>query len=85
VANVTVNKGGEDLGQDAVMFRREDGVAENFRAEQNRELLQKLSSQTGGNYYKPEDWKRLGDEISYSDAGRQFCLCCSCFAPASGC
>ena len=28
-------------------FRREDGVAENFHVRQNRELLEKLSSETG--------------------------------------
>jgi hypothetical protein len=51
------------------MFRREDGVAENFRAEQNRELLEKLAEQTGGNYYKPAALSRLPEEISYSEAG----------------
>ena len=34
-------------------FRREDGVAENFHTSQNSELLDKLSEQTGGRYYKP--------------------------------
>ena len=57
------------MGSDVVMFRREDGVAENFRVEQNRELLEKLSSETGGRYYKPEEWKKLSEEISYSEAG----------------
>jgi hypothetical protein len=46
-----------------------DGVAENFHTEQNRELLQKLSDQTGGRYWRPEDLSRLGSEISYSEAG----------------
>ena len=50
-------------------FRREDGVAENFHVEQNRELLEKLSSETGGRYYKPEDVGRLPKDISYSEAG----------------
>jgi uncharacterized membrane protein len=68
-ANIVATRSSEELGHDAVMFRREDGVAENFHAEQNRELLQKLSSETGGNYYKPENASRLGDEISLSDAG----------------
>ena len=47
----------------------EDGVAENFHAEQNRELLEKLSSETGGRYYKPADVSKLSEEISYSEAG----------------
>jgi hypothetical protein len=44
-------------------------VAEHFRAEQNRELLEKLSSQTGGRYYRPSEIARLGQEINYSEAG----------------
>jgi hypothetical protein len=52
-----------------VTFRREDGVAENFRTSQNRELLEKLSEQTGGRYYKPGEASKLANEISYSEAG----------------
>jgi uncharacterized membrane protein len=58
-----------DTSRDVVMFRREDGVAENFRTTQNKELLQKLSEQTGGNYYSATDAKKLVDEISFSDSG----------------
>src|SRR5205814_3394395 len=49
----------EDLGRDVVMFRREDGVAENFRVSQNRELLEKLAEQTGGRYYTAKDMGML--------------------------
>lgn len=69
LAEVLVTRGSEDLGRDVLTFRREDGVAENFRAEQNRELLEKLASQTGGRYWKPSELRRLGDEVSYSEAG----------------
>jgi len=69
LVEVVAKKGNEELGRDVLTFRREDGVAENFRANQNRELLEKLSSETGGRYYKPEDAKRLGNDISYSEAG----------------
>jgi uncharacterized membrane protein len=58
-----------DTSRDVVMFRREDGVAENFRTTQNKELLQKLSEQTGGNYYPASDARKLANEISFSDAG----------------
>jgi hypothetical protein len=44
-------------------------VAENFKVEQNRELLEKLSSETGGRYYKADDASKLTKEISYSEAG----------------
>ena len=69
VAEVTAHRGQQELGRDVVTFRRENGVAENFHLEQNRELLEKLSSQTGGRYYRPNEVSRLGEDISYSDAG----------------
>jgi uncharacterized membrane protein len=61
--------GSEDLGTDVLPFERIDGVAENFHTVQNRELLEKLASETGGRYWKPEELSRLPNEISYSDAG----------------
>lgn len=69
VAEIVAVRGAEEAGRDTVAFRREDGVAENFRAEQNRELLEKLAEQTGGAYYRPDQARRLLDEIAYSEAG----------------
>jgi len=69
LAEVSVRRGDEEVGRDVLIFRREDGVAENFRVEQNRELLEKLSEQTGGRYYRPSEAARLAREISYSEAG----------------
>jgi hypothetical protein len=69
VAEITARRGQQDLGRNVITFRREDGVAENFHVEQNRDLLEKLSSQTGGKYYRPDQVSRLGEDISYSDAG----------------
>ena len=59
----------QELGRDVVIFQREDGVAENFHTEQNREFLEQLAAQTGGRYWKPGDLKNLPRDISYSDAG----------------
>jgi uncharacterized membrane protein len=59
----------QELGRDVLTFQREDGVAENFHTEQNRPLLEQLSSQTGGRYWKPSDLKDLPRDISYSQAG----------------
>jgi hypothetical protein len=59
----------DDPGSDVITFRREDGVAENFRTAQNRDLLEKLAEQTGGRYYRAKDMGRLASEISYSEAG----------------
>jgi uncharacterized membrane protein len=69
VAEITAARGQQELGRDVITFRREDGVAENFHLEQNRDLLEKLASQTGGKYYRPNEVSRLGEDISYSDAG----------------
>jgi hypothetical protein len=69
VAEITARRGQQELGRDVVTLRRENGVAENFHLEQNRELLEKLSSQTGGRYYRPSEASKLFDDISYSDAG----------------
>ncbi len=89
--------GSEDLGTDVLPFERIDGVAENFHTVQNRELLEKLASETGGRYWKPEELSRLPNEISYSDAGISVrdikelwnmpavFLCCSCSWRLNGC
>jgi hypothetical protein len=59
----------QEIGRDALTFRREDGVAEDFHTEQNRQLLQQLSSQTGGLYWEPGSVNDLPKNISYSEAG----------------
>ncbi len=69
VAEIIAGREQEEIGRDMLAFRREDGVAENFHTSQNRELLEKLSQQTGGRYYKPDQASKLSNEISYSEAG----------------
>lgn len=69
VVEVLAKNGKEEMGRDVFTFMREDGVAENFHAEQNKQLLEGLSRQTGGNYYTPETAKSLPDDIAYSEAG----------------
>ncbi|MGB9512668.1 MAG: glutamine amidotransferase [Candidatus Acidiferrum sp.] len=59
----------QELGRDVVTFQREDGVAENFHTEQNRQLLEQLAKETGGRYWKPSELKNLPRDISYSEAG----------------
>ena len=68
-AEVVAKLGETEAGRDSVSFDRMDGVAENFHTEQNRELLQKLSEQTGGRYWRPQELSKLPSEISYSEAG----------------
>lgn len=69
VAEIIAGRDTEELGRQVFSFRREDGVAENFHTGQNRELLEKLSEQTGGRYYRPEDAANLATDITYSEAG----------------
>jgi uncharacterized membrane protein len=69
VAETSAKQDKTDLGQDALTFRREDGVAENFGAAQNKDLLEKLSSDTGGNYYTPSNARKLSGDVAVSEAG----------------
>lgn len=59
----------KELGRDVLTFQRMDGVAENFHTEQNRELLERLANQTGGQYWKPADLGKLAAAIPFSEAG----------------
>jgi uncharacterized membrane protein len=59
----------KELGRDVLTFQRMDGVAENFHTEQNRELLEQIATQTGGQYWKPADLGKLAGGIPYSEAG----------------
>ncbi len=69
VTEVVAQRGDQEVGRDVLTFQRMDGIAENFHTEQNRELLEKLSAQTGGRYWRPEEISKLPAEIPYSDAG----------------
>jgi hypothetical protein len=69
IAETTARQDKTTFGDDAITFRREDGVAENFGAAQNKDLLEKLSNDTGGNYYTPSSAKRLPSEVAVSEAG----------------
>jgi hypothetical protein len=68
-AEMVAKVGDDEEGRDVVSFERMDGVAENFHTEQNVKLLQKLSAETGGRYWRPQELSRLPSEISYSEAG----------------
>ncbi len=69
VAETIAHQDKTELGRDTMTFRREDGVAENFGAAQNRDLLEKLSSDTNGTYYTPGNAKKLPGEVAVSEAG----------------
>jgi len=69
LTEVIATRDKDELGRDVLNFARMDGVAENFHTEQNRDLLEKLSTETGGRYWTPQDVSKLPGEISYSEAG----------------
>jgi uncharacterized membrane protein len=69
LTEVTAQRAGKELGRDVLTFQRMDGVAENFHTEQNRELLERLATQTGGQYWKPADLGKLAGSIPFSEAG----------------
>jgi hypothetical protein len=59
----------KESGRDVLTFQRMDGLAENFHTEQNRDLLERLAAQTGGQYWKPADLGKLPRSIPFSEAG----------------
>jgi len=69
MAEIVARQEQQELGRDVLVFRRENGVAENFHVTQNRELLEKLADETGGHYYPANRASRLLEDISYSEAG----------------
>jgi uncharacterized membrane protein len=69
LTEVTAVRTGKELGRDVLTFERLDGVAENFHTDQNRELLEHLAAQTGGQYWKPSDLGKLASAIPYSQGG----------------
>ena len=59
----------KELGRDVITFQRLDGLAENFHTEQNRDLLEGLATQTGGQYWKASELGKLAGSIPFSEAG----------------
>ena len=59
----------KELGRDVITFQRMDGVAENFHTEQNRALLERLATQTGGQYWTAANLGKLAGSIPFSEAG----------------
>jgi uncharacterized membrane protein len=59
----------EELGRARFAVRREDGVIEHYRVQQNRPLLERLAAATGGSYFTVSDVSRLPEAVSFSEAG----------------
>jgi uncharacterized membrane protein len=61
--------GEEELGRAQFAVRREDGVIEHYRVQQNRPLLERLAAATGGTYFAVNDVSKLPEAVSFSEAG----------------
>ena len=65
----TASLGEESLGAAQFAVRRADGVSEHFQIQQNRPLLERLSTLTGGRYFTLGDLDELPEAIQFSEAG----------------
>jgi len=65
----TASEGEEELGTAQVAVRRADGVAEHFRVEQNRALLERIANATGGTYFALADAAKIPEVVRFSEAG----------------
>jgi uncharacterized membrane protein len=63
------NLDGDLLGRSRVAIRRDDGISEHFRVEQNRALLERLATATGGQYFALADAGDIPEAVQFSDAG----------------
>jgi uncharacterized membrane protein len=59
----------DELGRARFAVRREDGVIEHYRVQQNRPLLERLAAATGGTYFAVADVSKLPEAVSFSEAG----------------
>lgn len=62
-------QGEDELGSSRIAVRREDGVAEHFKVQQNRALLERLAAQTGGRYFTLGQIGDIPEAVRFSDAG----------------
>ena len=59
----------ETLGRAGYSVRRATGVSEHFQIQQNRPLLERLASLTGGRYFTLGQLNELPETIQFSEAG----------------
>jgi uncharacterized membrane protein len=64
-----ITRKGEELVSSTRTAARFDQGQETFDIRQNRALLQRISSVTGGQYWTPAQWNEIAPAIAYSSAG----------------
>ncbi len=61
--------GDETLGQAGYSVRRTTGISEHFNVQQNRPLLERIASLSGGRYFTLDQLDELPETIRFSEAG----------------
>jgi uncharacterized membrane protein len=69
LVEVQAKEGEKEAGRSLVPLLRQDGVAEDFHMQQNRELLERVAAETGGTYHASADAASIAEDIAMSDAG----------------
>lgn len=67
--DMSAHAGKVEVGTASTYVRRNDGTLEHFGARQNRPVLERIASMTGGRYWKLEHLRELAAAIPYSKAG----------------
>ena len=65
----TASLGEETLGRADYSVRRSTGISEHFQIQQNRPLLERVASLTGGRYFTLGELGELPETIQFSEAG----------------
>ena len=65
----TAEAGGQMLGEADYSVRRATGISEHFQIQQNRPLLERLSTLSGGRYFTLGELDELPEAIQFSEAG----------------
>lgn len=66
---VRAARDGTPLGEDSITGQATELTNEFFGAEMNRELLERVATETGGRFYKPDTVSDLPGDIRFTDGG----------------
>jgi uncharacterized membrane protein len=67
--DMRANEDDNELGTQRLFVDRSDATAEYFNAAQNRDLLERVATQTGGRYWTLENLAGLPEQVQFSAAG----------------
>jgi uncharacterized membrane protein/signal transduction histidine kinase len=67
--DMNARSGGAEVGAASAYVRRNDGTLEHFGARQNRPVLERIASMTGGRYWTLNQLSELAAAVPYSKAG----------------